>query len=77
MLLVLGLLIRQTNPVLAIVSGALFGVQSDYLVYQGELGVLKFLADIFLDGFRVIPDKFDIKHGNAPFRVSRETVISF
>ena len=26
MLLVLGLLIRQTNPVLAIVSGALFGV---------------------------------------------------
>ena len=77
MLLVLGLLIRQTNPVLAIVSGALFGVQSDYLVYQGELGVLKFLADILLDGFRVVPDKFDIKHGNAPFRVSRETVISF
>ena len=77
MLLVLGLLIRQTNPVLAIVSGALFGVQSDHLVYQGELGVLKFLADILLDGFRVVPDKFDIKHGNAPFRVSRETVISF
>ena len=74
----LGQLVALGPQVVGLVhGGALFGVQSDYLVYQRELGVLKFLVDILLDGFRVVPDKFDIKHGDAPFRVSRETVISF
>ena len=38
------------------------GVQCDGLVHQRQLGVLELLADVFLDGFRVLPDKFDIKH---------------
>ena len=37
--------------------------QGNDLVHQGELGVLELLADVFFNSFRIVPDKFDIKHG--------------
>ena len=35
-------------------------------VHQGELLILEFLSDIFLYGFRVFPDKFDVQHCFSP-----------
>ena len=60
----LGQLVPLGPQVVGLVHGGpLFGVQGNDLVHQGELGVLELLADVFLNGFRIVPDKFDIKHG--------------
>ena len=47
-------------------GGAAGGVQLDDLVHQGKLGVLKFLSDVFFDAVRILPDKFNVKHGFSP-----------
>ena len=60
----LGQLVPLGTQVVGLVHGGpLLSVQGNDLVHQGELGVLEFLADVFLNGFRIVPDKFDIKHG--------------
>ncbi len=41
---------------------AVFLVQGDDLVHHGQLLVLEFLADVFLDFFRVGPDQVDVQH---------------
>ena len=35
-------------------------VQLNDLIHQGELFLLELLLDVFLDDFRVVPDKFDV-----------------
>ena len=42
--------------------GAVLLVQRQHLVHQGQLGVLKLLLDVLLDGFGILPDKFHIQH---------------
>ena len=60
----LGQLVPLGPQVVGLVHGGpLLGVQGNDLVHQGELGVLEFLADVFFNSFRIVPDKFDIKHG--------------
>ena len=59
----LGQLVALGLQRLAVGNGlTALGVQCDGLVHQRQLGILELLADVFLDGFRVLPDKFDIKH---------------
>ena len=43
-------------------GGAVLGIQIDDLVYQRQLCILKLLFDVFLNGVRVLADKFDIQH---------------
>ena len=38
------------------------GILFDDLVHQRQLGILKLLFDVFLNGVRVLADKFDIQH---------------
>ena len=62
-------------------GGPALGVQVQDFVYQGKLGILKLLFDIFTDGIRILPDKFDIQHDDSllnllMLHVSRETMAS-
>ena len=41
---------------------AVLGILFDDLVHQRQLCVLKLLFDVFLNGVRVLADKFDIQH---------------
>ena len=44
-------------------GGAVFAVQSDDLVHQGQLLVLELLLDVFFHHIGVFADKFNIQHG--------------
>ena len=62
-------------------GGPALGVQVQDFVYQGKLGILKLLFDIFTDGIRILPDKSDIQHDDSllnllMLHVSRETMAS-
>ena len=62
-----GQLVAQGAEVAGLLhGGAALGIDGHGLVYQGQLGVLKLLADVFFDGFGVLPKEFDVKHGVAP-----------
>ena len=41
---------------------AVLGILFDDLIHQRQLCVLELLLDVFLDGVRILTDKFDIKH---------------
>ena len=42
------------------IGGQLFLIQGDGFVHQGELGILEFFTDVFLYGFRIFTDKFNV-----------------
>ena len=51
------------------------GVQSNGLVHQRQLGVLKFLANVFLYKLGILPHKFNVQHGCSLRSVSCETIL--
>ena len=49
-------------------SGPVLLVQCQYLVHQGQFGILKLFLDIFPHCIGVFTNKFDIQHGDrTPF----------
>ena len=50
-----------------LLGGAALRVQSDNLVYQRKLCILKLIADVLLYDFRILPDKFQIQHRISSF----------
>ena len=70
----LGQLVALGLQSLAVGNGLpALGVQSDGLVHQRQLGVLKFLANVFFNGFGVFPHKFNVQHLDF-LSVSCETI---
>ena len=45
-----------------LLNSTALSVQLDDFIDQGQLGILEFLFDVFLDDVRVLTDKFDVQH---------------
>ena len=72
----LGQLVALRLQGLAVGNGlAALGVQGNGLVHQGQLGILKFLADVFLYKLGILPHKLNIQHGCSLRSVSCETIL--